>query len=67
VTQDPGTADGRVPARRSHQHAASLASTFDAVAGLEAADVADLVGFITSRPRQVHLRQAIVVPTLLPA
>ena len=48
-------------------HAASLASTFDAVAGLEAADIADLVGFVTSRPRQVHLRQTIIGPTLLPA
>jgi NADP-dependent 3-hydroxy acid dehydrogenase YdfG len=36
---------------------------FEALPALGAADVADLIGYVTSRPRHVNLRQVIVLPT----
>ncbi|NEB78688.1 SDR family oxidoreductase, partial [Streptomyces sp. SID14478] len=40
-----------------------LDGMFDALIGLGADDVADLIAYTTSRPRHVNLRQAIVLPT----
>ncbi|WP_412540214.1 SDR family NAD(P)-dependent oxidoreductase [Longispora sp. K20-0274] len=36
---------------------------FDAAGGLSAAEVADLIGYATSRARHVNLRQVMVLPT----
>jgi NADP-dependent 3-hydroxy acid dehydrogenase YdfG len=41
----------------------ALASMFDTLGGLSADDIADLIGYVTSRPRRVNLRQVIVLPT----
>ncbi|BAJ29465.1 MULTISPECIES: SDR family oxidoreductase [Kitasatospora] len=40
-----------------------LGAMFDAIGPLAAADIADLVGYATSRPRHVNLRQLVVLPT----
>ncbi|MYT30344.1 MULTISPECIES: SDR family oxidoreductase [unclassified Streptomyces] len=40
-----------------------LDGMFDALIGLSADDIADLIAFTTSRARHVNLRQAIVLPT----
>ena len=49
------------------RHSDQLASTFDALGGLEPDEIADLVGYVASRPRHVNLRQLIVVPTRQPS
>jgi NADP-dependent 3-hydroxy acid dehydrogenase YdfG len=36
---------------------------FTAIGSLAADDIADLVGYITTRPRAVNLRQVVVLPT----
>jgi NADP-dependent 3-hydroxy acid dehydrogenase YdfG len=65
---EPGLTDTELGAHIDNAaHAAALASRFDTVAGLAADDIADVVGFLVSRPRHVNVRQAIVVPTVLPA
>jgi NADP-dependent 3-hydroxy acid dehydrogenase YdfG len=43
-----------------------LGQMFTAIEALTADDVADLVGYVTSRPRRVNLRQVIVLPTTQP-
>jgi len=43
--------------------AAQLDAMFDAIPALDAKDVAELIGYIVSRPRHVNLRQVIVLPT----
>ncbi|WIM92557.1 SDR family oxidoreductase [Actinoplanes oblitus] len=40
-----------------------LDAMFQALPALSADDVADLIGYVTSRPRHVNLRQVIVLPT----
>lgn len=40
-----------------------LGQMFDAIGALSAEEIADLVGYVTSRPRHVNLRQIIVMPT----
>ncbi len=40
-----------------------LGQMFTAIGTLAAGDIADLVGFIASRPRAVNLRQVVVLPT----
>jgi len=40
-----------------------LVGMFDALIGLSADDIADLIAYTTSRARHVNLRQAIVLPT----
>jgi len=40
-----------------------LGAMFDAIGALDAADIADLVGYVASRARQVNLSQVIVLPT----
>ncbi len=40
-----------------------LARMFDAIGGLSAEEIADLVAYTTSRPRHVNLRQIVVLPT----
>jgi NADP-dependent 3-hydroxy acid dehydrogenase YdfG len=50
----------------SHLDAASqegLAGMFDELGGLAATDIADLVGYVASRPRHVNLRHVVVLPT----
>ncbi|MFF4342844.1 SDR family oxidoreductase [Kitasatospora sp. NPDC001540] len=44
-------------------HDGQLGAMFDAIGSLAAADVADLVAYVTSRPRHVNLRQLVVLPT----
>ncbi|MFH9245739.1 SDR family oxidoreductase [Streptomyces lydicus] len=43
--------------------AGQLDGMFDALQGLSAEDIADLIAYTTSRARHVNLRQAIVLPT----
>ncbi|GAA2665318.1 SDR family oxidoreductase [Streptomyces lunalinharesii] len=43
--------------------AAQLDGMFEALIGLSADDVADLIAYATSRARHVNLRQAVVLPT----
>ncbi|WP_329396348.1 SDR family oxidoreductase [Streptomyces lydicus] len=43
--------------------AGQLDGMFDALQGLSADDIADLIAYTTSRARHVNLRQAIVLPT----
>jgi NADP-dependent 3-hydroxy acid dehydrogenase YdfG len=43
--------------------AAQLGTMFKELPPLSADDVADLIGYVTSRPRHVNLRQVIVLPT----
>ncbi|CAM5732455.1 SDR family oxidoreductase OS=Streptomyces alboniger OX=132473 GN=CP975_14135 PE=3 SV=1 [Streptomyces alboniger] len=43
--------------------AGQLDGMFDALIGLSADDIADLIAYTTSRARHVNLRQAIVLPT----
>ncbi|MCX5196078.1 SDR family oxidoreductase [Streptomyces sp. NBC_00249] len=40
-----------------------LQGMFEAIGGLSADEIADVVGFVTSRPPHVNLRQVIVLPT----
>ncbi|MGW7422441.1 SDR family oxidoreductase [Streptomyces sp. NPDC054813] len=40
-----------------------LGGMFEGMGSLAAEDVADLVGYVTSRPRHVNLRQVVVLPT----
>ena len=40
-----------------------LDEMFTAIGALSAADVADLISYVTSRPRHVNLRQLVVLPT----
>ncbi|GAA4231180.1 NADP-dependent 3-hydroxy acid dehydrogenase YdfG [Streptosporangium album] len=40
-----------------------LGEMFDALGSLSADEIADLVGYVASRPRHVNLRQIIVMPT----
>lgn len=40
-----------------------LDGMFEAIGALAAADVADVVAYVTSRPRHVNLRQIVVLPT----
>ena len=42
---------------------AELRQMFDAIGPLVPEEIADVVGFVTSRPRHVNLRQVIVLPT----
>ncbi|MFF9626812.1 SDR family oxidoreductase [Streptomyces griseosporeus] len=47
----------------SRELATQLDGMFEAIGGLGAADVADVVAYATSRPRHVNLRQIVVLPT----
>ncbi|MFE4968113.1 SDR family oxidoreductase [Streptomyces sp. NPDC056660] len=40
-----------------------LGGMFEGMGSLAAEDIADLVGYVTSRPRHVNLRQVVVLPT----
>ncbi len=40
-----------------------LDGLFEAIGGLSAAEVADVVAYAASRPRHVNLRQIVVLPT----
>jgi NADP-dependent 3-hydroxy acid dehydrogenase YdfG len=40
-----------------------LETWFDGVGRLTSAEIADVVGFVTSRPKHVNLRQVLVLPT----
>jgi NADP-dependent 3-hydroxy acid dehydrogenase YdfG len=43
--------------------AGQLSSMFGTIPALGPYDVADLIAYVTSRPRHVNLRQAIILPT----
>jgi NADP-dependent 3-hydroxy acid dehydrogenase YdfG len=47
----------------SEELAAQLDGMLEAIGGLPAAEVADVVAYVTSRPRHVNLRQVMVLPT----
>lgn len=47
----------------SAELSAQLDGMFEVLGGLTAEDVADLIGYTTSRPRHVNLRQLVVLPT----
>jgi NADP-dependent 3-hydroxy acid dehydrogenase YdfG len=47
----------------SAELSAQLDGMFDVLEALDPAEIADLVGYITSRARHVNLRQVIVLPT----
>jgi len=61
---EPGLTDTEL---KTHIDSAELAGQldgmFDALGGLAAAEVADVVAYVTSRPRHVNLRQIMVLPT----
>ncbi|PKW08258.1 MULTISPECIES: SDR family oxidoreductase [unclassified Streptomyces] len=61
---EPGLTDTEL---KTHVDSAELAGQldgmFDAIGGLAAAEVADVVAYVTSRPRHVNLRQIVVLPT----
>lgn len=43
--------------------AGQLGAMFDTIGSLAAADVADLVAYVATRPRHVNLRQVVILPT----
>jgi len=49
------------------EHSATLAGTFEVLPGLAPEDIADLIGYLTSRARHINLRQGVIVPTQQPS
>ncbi|ARF58809.1 SDR family oxidoreductase [Streptomyces gilvosporeus] len=61
---EPGLTDTELAGHVDNAElAGQLDGMFDALTGLSADDIADLIAFTTSRARHVNLRQAIVLPT----
>jgi NADP-dependent 3-hydroxy acid dehydrogenase YdfG len=60
---EPGLTATELGSHLDEKNQQGLAGMFDSMGGLAAADVADLVGYVVSRPRHVNLRQVIVQPT----
>jgi NADP-dependent 3-hydroxy acid dehydrogenase YdfG len=61
---EPGLTDTELGGHIDNQDlSAQLGSMFEALPALSAHDVADLIGYVTSRPRHVNLRQVVVLPT----
>ncbi|HEX3781658.1 MAG TPA: SDR family oxidoreductase [Pseudonocardiaceae bacterium] len=60
---EPGLVDTELADHLDPKMAEELATMFDGMAGLSSTDIADLIGFATSRPKQVNLRQVMVLPT----
>ncbi|MER6279888.1 MULTISPECIES: SDR family oxidoreductase [unclassified Streptomyces] len=61
---EPGLTDTELKTHvDSEELAGQLDGMFDAIGGLAAAEVADVVAYVTSRPRHVNLRQIVVLPT----
>ncbi|PNE38268.1 SDR family oxidoreductase [Streptomyces noursei] len=61
---EPGLTDTELGGHIDNAELSSqLDGMFDALIGLSADDIADLIAFATSRARHVNLRQAIVLPT----
>jgi len=49
------------------EHSAVLAGTFEVLPGLAPEDIADLIGYLTSRARHINLSQGVIVPTQQPS
>ncbi|KUJ66804.1 short-chain dehydrogenase [Streptomyces albus subsp. albus] len=61
---EPGLTDTELGSHIDNAELSSqLDGMFDALSGLSADDIADLIAYTTSRARHVNLRQAIVLPT----
>ncbi|MER5944867.1 SDR family oxidoreductase [Streptomyces sp. NPDC001904] len=61
---EPGLTDTELASHVDNADlSAQLDGMFDALAGLTADDIADLIAYTTSRPRRVNLRQVIALPT----
>ncbi|WP_027346500.1 SDR family oxidoreductase [Hamadaea tsunoensis] len=61
---EPGLTDTELSDHISNPEISGMVGQmFDALGGLSAAEIADLVGYIVSRPKHVNLRQVIVLPT----
>lgn len=61
---EPGLTDTELGGHIDNQElSAQLGGMFDAMGSLSSDDVADLIGFVASRPAHVNLRQVIVLPT----
>ena len=62
---EPGLVHSELPDHIDNPDvSADLTTWRDAVPPLAAADIADVVGFTTSRPKHVNLRQLVVLPTV---
>ncbi|ANP55506.1 NADP-dependent 3-hydroxy acid dehydrogenase YdfG [Streptomyces griseochromogenes] len=61
---EPGLTDTELKAHvDSGELSGQLDGMFEAIGGLSAAEVADVVAYASSRPRHVNLRQIMVLPT----
>ncbi|MEU9306633.1 SDR family oxidoreductase [Streptomyces sp. NPDC048256] len=61
---EPGLTETELAAHLDNDElAGQLDGMFDAIGGLSAAELADVVAYATSRPRHVNLRQIMVLPT----
>ncbi|MYT72578.1 MULTISPECIES: SDR family oxidoreductase [unclassified Streptomyces] len=61
---EPGLTDTELASHVDNEDlSAQLDGMFEALAGLTADDIADLIAYTTSRPRRVNLRQVIALPT----
>ena len=61
---EPGLVDTELAGHIDNQDlAADLRGMFAGIDALSGAEIADLIGFVTSRPRRVNLRQIVVLPT----
>ncbi|MEU4422060.1 SDR family oxidoreductase [Actinoplanes sp. NPDC024001] len=61
---EPGLTDTELSGHVGNRElSAQLGAMFRAMPALSADDVADLIAYVTSRPRHVNLRQVIVLPT----
>jgi len=61
---EPGLTDTELAGHVDNPElSAQLGAMFRAMPALSAGDVADLIAYVTSRPRHVNLRQVVVLPT----
>jgi len=60
---EPGIVRSELLTHLDDDQAAGLAPWIDAVGSLAAEELADVVAYVTSRPRHVNLRQIVVQPT----
>ncbi|MEU4563416.1 SDR family oxidoreductase [Actinoplanes sp. NPDC023936] len=61
---EPGLTDTELSGHFDNTElSAQLGAMFQAMPALSAGDIADLIGYVVSRPRHVNLRQVITLPT----
>jgi len=61
---EPGLTETELASHVDNQElSGQLDGMFEVLGGLSADEIADLVGYVASRPRHVNLRQIIVQPT----